>query len=88
MTIKQWIEFILDNKCPILNLEFKSGVSNRDNLPSIDKIVPHKGYVKGNVQIISFKANAYKSNMSLKQIKKLYNYMKKNISKTDLHKEK
>lgn len=33
----------------------------RDNSPSIDKIVPSKGYVKGNVRVISWRANRLKS---------------------------
>jgi UDP-N-acetylenolpyruvoylglucosamine reductase len=35
---------------------------SKDNSPSIDKIVPEKGYIDGNVQVISLKANVMKNN--------------------------
>jgi hypothetical protein len=34
----------------------------RDNTSSLDKIIPELGYVKGNVQWLSQKANTMKSN--------------------------
>lgn len=68
-----------DNKCPLLRTEFKSGMKNKDVLPSLDKVVRKKGYVKGNVQIISFRANQLKSDIDDFEIfKKLYEYCKKN----------
>jgi len=68
-----------DNKCPLLRTEFKSGMKNKHVLPSLDKVVRKKGYVKGNVQIISYRANQLKSDIDDFEIfKKLYEYCKKN----------
>ena len=54
-------------------------MKNKDVLPSLDKVVRKKGYVKGNVQIISFRANQLKSDIDDFEIfKKLYEYCKKN----------
>ena len=49
--------------CPVLGipLEFREK-GKRDNSPSVDRIVPSKGYVPGNVAVISFLANRLKSN--------------------------
>ena len=69
-----------DNKCPILGTEFKSGLSNKHQLPTLDKIYPKKGYVKGNVAVISFRANQMKSDITdFKLFKKMYEYYKKYI---------
>lgn len=49
--------------CPILNieLEYNSKESSNDNSPSIDRINPDIGYEKGNVWVISNKANRMKN---------------------------
>jgi hypothetical protein len=69
-------DIVLPKKCPILNiqLEFNEGKA-KDNSYSIDRINNQKGYIKGNIQIISFKANTIKSNASLQEIKMIYEYM-------------
>ena len=73
--------------CPILgiplvvgNLKNSNG-GGTDNSPSLDRTNNDKGYIKGNIQIISRKANQMKSNATLKEIGKLYNYMNKIINK-------
>jgi hypothetical protein len=36
--------------------------------PSLDRIDPNKGYTKDNIQIISVRANAMKSNAQIKDL--------------------
>jgi|SRR5208282_1777779 len=61
-------------KCPILGRDFSrgrvKGAKNGGNpwSPTIDRIVPRKGYVKGNVCVISMKANAIKETSSLLEL--------------------
>ena len=64
--------------CPILGIELDYFVKGAptENSPSFDRIDSSKGYVRGNVQIISSKANTMKSNASLEEIEALYLYMK------------
>ena len=38
------------------------------NTPTLDKIIPKFGYVRGNVHVISFKANTMKSNGTLDEL--------------------
>lgn len=45
---------------------------------SFDKIDPKLGYVKGNVIIISFRANWLKQDSTIDQIEKILSYMKRN----------
>ena len=63
--------------CPILRIPLiiGRGVST-DNSPTLDRIDNNKGYIKGNIHIISRKANQMKSNANLKEIEMLYDYMK------------
>ena len=50
-----------------------------DNSPTMDRIDNTKGYVKGNIQWISRKANQMKSNANFKEIEMLYNFMKEQL---------
>lgn len=48
--------------CPVLGIPIrKEGGERTDNSPSIDKFYPDAGYVMGNVQIISWRANRIKN---------------------------
>jgi len=53
-----------DNLCPIFQEEFKWGIENKFLVPTLDKLIPKKGYVIGNVQIICHRANSLKSDIS------------------------
>lgn len=50
--------------CPVFGWELKRNLEgqqgNRPNSPSVDRIIPELGYVKGNIQILSQKANTMK----------------------------
>jgi hypothetical protein len=52
--------------------------SIKDNSASVDRFDTAKGYIKGNVWIISYKANRMKSNATIDDIKKVSDYMKVN----------
>lgn len=54
--------------CPLLEIEF-SDVPHSEAFPEVDRIIPEFGYVKGNIQIISRRANRIKSNASLEELK-------------------
>ncbi len=63
--------------CPITGLQLRknTGSWSHDSY-SLDRRDPSKGYVPGNVAIISFKANNLKSNLTLEQVENLLKYMK------------
>jgi len=64
-------------KCPILGLELKAGNdSSREISPSLDRIVPELGYVKGNIRVISLRANRLKSDASIEELEAILKYMK------------
>lgn len=58
----------IPERCPIFGCRISPGAGQRsDCSPSIDRIDPKKGYVPGNVRVISWKANRLKSDMSLNE---------------------
>lgn len=54
----------IPDRCPVLGLPLarKSGMGPSDSSPSLDRIIGSDGYVKGNVNVISTRANRIKSN--------------------------
>ena len=53
------------------------------NSPSIDRILPELGYVKGNIAIISMRANWVKRDSSRDEIVKILTYMKEHRATGD-----
>jgi len=53
-------DVVIPKLCPYLGIELK--YLGGEAAPSLDRIDPMKGYVKGNVQVISMKANTMKNN--------------------------
>lgn len=60
-------------RCPVLGVVldygYKPGGRQSPFSPSIDRIDPHKGYVPGNVVVMSAKANRIKSNAESYEIR-------------------
>lgn len=66
-------DIIIPNTCPIFGVPLN--FENKNNVPTLDRIDSNKGYIKGNIQVISFKANRLKNNGSIEEFKKIINYM-------------
>jgi hypothetical protein len=67
--------------CPILGIELKYGgnsTKKKQNSFSMDRVDNSKGYVKGNVRIISARANSLKSNATIEELENIIKYMKEN----------
>jgi hypothetical protein len=75
-------DIIIPKTCPILGTPiFKSIGTKTQNTPSLDRIKPMLGYVKGNIQIISHLANLMKQDASLEQIVCLGDWAKNMLKK-------
>jgi hypothetical protein len=67
-------DIVIPNRCPILNIPIKREFIDkgkrgpRYNSPSLDRIDNTKGYVKGNVHVISNKANVMKSSATPEEL--------------------
>lgn len=76
-------DIIVPQICPVLGikLEFPKKTTKGNNprltpnSPSIDRIDNNKGYVKGNIVVISSRANIIKSDGSLEEFEKLTKFL-------------
>jgi len=50
-----------------------------DNSPSLDRVDINKGYVKGNIRVLSHKGNRLKSNMTIEDLERIISYIKGEI---------
>ena len=77
------VEFSIDfgdvlfpTHCPVLGIELDYFASGREeNSPSFDRIDPKKGYVKGNVAIISLRANRIKNDGTAEEHQKIADFI-------------
>lgn len=58
-------------QCPVLGIKLQTVAgagANQISSPSLDRIDPERGYTKGNVRVISQRANLLKSNASVEEL--------------------
>lgn len=82
---KEYIESIWNDVCPILGIPLKcnEGV-HQDNSFSLDRIDNTKGYIEGNVMIISKRANMIKNCGTAEEHKKIADFLVMLESKSQL----
>lgn len=80
-------DIIIPQKCPIFGFDLVIGTKDKQISPSLDRIIPEKGYVKGNIIVVSLKANTMKNNATIEEIKKLYDFYKDIDTYLDKQKE-
>jgi len=70
--------FPKDFICPALGVKMEWGNKKGTRTsPSLDKIIPDKGYMKGNVAFISLKANSIKSDATSEEVIKVAKWLEK-----------
>lgn len=84
------IDYLLsipNNVCPVFGLELawcaKTNI-RKDNAPSLDKLIPHLGYIKGNVSWVSWRANRIKNDGDLEDHKKIVAWLEANAGERAL----
>jgi hypothetical protein len=64
--------------CPVLGIPMfwseRAGLGVNANTPTIDRIINSRGYVPGNVVIISYRANQLKSDATLDEMRKVVTF--------------
>lgn len=80
-------DIIVPEYCPVLKikLEANGGTGGaKRNSPSLDRIIPELGYVKGNVQVISNAANLLKGNSTPEDMILFAEWVIENYKETQL----
>lgn len=72
-------DILIPDTCPVLGIELKRSEGRQgptDNSPTLDRIHPKIGYIKGNVIVISGLANRIKSSANYRQILSVGRWLK------------
>lgn len=73
-------DIVIPEVCPVLGLplSFGKGVLH-DGSPSLDRIIPERGYVRGNIEVISHRANTIKNSSSPEELRKIADWLEYKI---------
>jgi len=71
----EYTDIVIPKFCPVLGLRLEStkrrSSGPQPQSPTLDKIIPELGYVKGNVWVISARANSLKNDATLEELQML-----------------
>ncbi len=87
---EQYLKSIWTGKCAIFGTTLSIPYSTDRNDPTkatVDKIIPDLGYIKGNVQWVSNKANIIKSFGTLEEHQAVVKYIKRHTEKSNKHQQ-
>ena len=72
----EYLESIWTDTCPILGVPISRDLPRGNpNAAELDRFIPEKGYVKGNVHFMSRRANRVKQDFSLLEMRQLIKWM-------------
>lgn len=74
-------DVVVPEFCPVLGLRLDQNtvVRQQANTPSLDRFDNSKGYIPGNVRVISFRANKLKSDATAEEMRRVLAYMEGRI---------
>ena len=71
-------DIVVPTHCPALGIELDRGARNyAPNTPTLDRVNNALGYVRGNVVVVSLRANQLKRDASLAELRLLTQYVEK-----------
>lgn len=70
-------DIVIPSNCPVLGIPIERGNGKLvRGSPTLDRLIPELGYTKGNVAVISFRANSLKSNASAEELETVAEWMR------------
>ena len=72
-------DIVIPELCPVLGIKLcwtRGRGRTQPDVPSIDRVIPSKGYIKGNVRVISWRANCLKRDGTLREFEAIVSYLK------------
>lgn len=73
-------DVVIPEFCPVLGIPLRIGLCiTCPNSPTIDRVIPQLGYIKGNVCVISHKANTMKSDATLQELELLVAFLRRRL---------
>ncbi len=71
-------DIVIPEVCPVLGIRLQTEKRGRMTgaSPSLDRLAPELGYVRGNVRVISQRANGLKSDATLAELEAVVRYMR------------
>jgi hypothetical protein len=71
-------DVVIPKRCPVLGIRLVAGDrSRKDASPSLDRINNSRGYVPGNVAVISWRANRIKGDATVDELAAVVRYLRK-----------
>lgn len=64
----------------VFDYDTKHGHAGKDASPSLDRLVPLKGYVEGNVKVVCLRCNRVKNNATVEDLEKILAYIQKHTT--------
>jgi len=76
-------DILIPENCPVLNIPLVvGGKTHSPGSPTLDRVDSTKGYIRGNVRVISFRANNLKNNATIEELEAIVSYMRKHFQST------
>lgn len=74
-------DIVIPELCPVLGVPLKVSTTGKadEYSPSLDRFDNNKGYVVGNIAVISYRANRIKVDATIEEVEKVLLYMKGEI---------
>lgn len=78
------VDVLIPTHCPVLGIEIKIAARGFDRAsPSIDRIIPALGYVRGNIRVISYRANELKKDSTADEMIRVANWLTRETARVE-----